>query len=72
MPTQSQPRVTALAAAALLLSATLSACGSSDAKDEDLPTQKLSWKACPAPDAAQGGGAPPRRCPAARPGSAPP
>ena len=63
MPTQSQPRVTALAAAALLLSATLSACGSSDAKDEDLPTQKLSWKDCPAPDAAEGGGGAPSPLP---------
>ncbi|MET8683465.1 alpha/beta hydrolase [Streptomyces sp. NPDC004732] len=57
MPTQSKPRATALAAATLLLSATLAGCGGSDdSKDEDLSAQKLSWKDCPAPDAAEGGG----------------
>ncbi|MEU6123070.1 alpha/beta hydrolase [Streptomyces sp. NPDC047123] len=64
MPTQSQPRATALAAATLLLSATLAACGGSDdSKDEDLSAQKLSWKDCPAPDAAEGGGSAPSPLP---------
>ncbi|WP_447039826.1 alpha/beta hydrolase [Streptomyces sp. DSM 118878] len=56
MLTRTQPRATALAAA-LLLSSTLAACGGdSEAKDQDLSKQKLSWKDCPSPSAAEGGG----------------
>ncbi|MGV2917308.1 alpha/beta hydrolase [Streptomyces alfalfae] len=58
MLTRTQPRATALAAA-LLLSSTLAACGGDSEgaeRAEDLSQQKLSWKDCPAPDAAQGGG----------------
>ncbi|MGW0611084.1 alpha/beta fold hydrolase [Streptomyces sp. NPDC002788] len=51
-------------ASAVLLSAVLAGCGGADdAKDEDLTRQKLDWKACPAPDEAQGGGAPPSPLP---------
>ncbi|QEU91981.1 alpha/beta hydrolase [Streptomyces kanamyceticus] len=57
MPTLLQPRAAATTAA--LLVATLAACGGGDSKDEALPDQKLSWKDCPAPSAAEGsGGAP--------------
>ncbi|MGW2228189.1 alpha/beta hydrolase [Streptomyces formicae] len=63
MPTQSQPRTTAVAATAALLVATLAACGGSDSKDEALPDQKLSWKDCPAPSAAEGGGGAPSPLP---------
>lgn len=38
----------------------------------DLTSQKLDWKACPTPSAAEGGGTAPPRCPAAPSGSAPP
>ncbi|MFE0105679.1 alpha/beta hydrolase [Streptomyces sp. NPDC059009] len=58
------PRATALAATAVLLSAALAACSSNgDKKDEDLSAQKLSWKACPAPSAAEGGGSAPSPLP---------
>ncbi|MFD9905464.1 alpha/beta hydrolase [Streptomyces sp. NPDC059063] len=53
------PRAPALAATAVLLSAVLTACGDSDSKDsgdEALQDQQLSWKDCPAPSAAEGGG----------------
>ncbi|ATL30310.1 alpha/beta hydrolase [Streptomyces formicae] len=63
MPTQSPPRTTAVAATAALLVATLAACGGSDSKDEALPDQKLSWKDCPAPSAAEGGGGAPSPLP---------
>ncbi|MFE0171520.1 alpha/beta hydrolase [Streptomyces sp. NPDC059002] len=63
MPTQSKPRATAVAATAVLLVATLAACGGSDSKDEALPDQKLSWQDCPAPSAAEGGGGAPSPLP---------
>ena len=45
----------ALTATALLLSCALAGCGD-DSQDEDLSAQKLSWKDCPAPSRAEGGG----------------
>ncbi|MFD9862393.1 alpha/beta hydrolase [Streptomyces alboflavus] len=52
------PRAKAMAATAVLLTAALAACGDSDSDSSDaaLPDQKLSWKDCPAPSAAEGGG----------------
>ncbi|MEV0635133.1 alpha/beta hydrolase [Streptomyces sp. NPDC050619] len=48
-------RVATLTATALLLSSVLAGCGD-DSQDEDLTAQKLSWKDCPAPSVAEGGG----------------
>ncbi|MFF9121578.1 alpha/beta hydrolase [Streptomyces massasporeus] len=62
MPSLLRLRAAALTASAVLLSTVLAGCGD-DAKDEDLTQQKLSWKACPAPDAAQGGGTSPTPLP---------
>ncbi|CAM5425219.1 peptidase [Streptomyces purpurascens] len=63
MPTLLRLRAAALTATAVLLSTVLAGCGDDDAKDEDLTRQELSWKACPAPDEAQGGGTPPSPLP---------
>ncbi|MHC0430130.1 alpha/beta hydrolase [Streptomyces sp. O3] len=58
-----RPRTAVLAAALLLsLTAALTACG--DDGPGDLPSQSLSWKECPAPDSAQGGGEAPEPLPA--------
>ncbi|EPH44553.1 putative Carboxylesterase A [Streptomyces aurantiacus JA 4570] len=59
------PRVKALSATAVLLTAALTACGDSgsDSSDEASPDQKLSWKDCPAPSAAEGGGQAPSPLP---------
>ncbi|WJV46335.1 alpha/beta hydrolase [Streptomyces flavofungini] len=59
------PRAKAMAATAVLLTAALAACGDSDSDSSDaaLPDQKLSWKDCPAPSAAQGGGEAPSPLP---------
>ncbi|MGW7421178.1 alpha/beta hydrolase [Streptomyces sp. NPDC054813] len=54
MPNPFRIRVAALATA-LVLSSLLTGC-SDGAKDGDLAAQKLDWKACPAPDEAEGGG----------------
>ncbi|MCX3285150.1 alpha/beta hydrolase [Streptomyces sp. NEAU-H22] len=62
MPSLLRLRATALTASAVLLSTVLAGCGD-DAKNEDVTRQDLSWKACPAPDAAQGGGASPSPLP---------
>ncbi|GGV79729.1 alpha/beta hydrolase [Streptomyces massasporeus] len=62
MPSLLRLRAAALTASAVLLSTVLAGCGD-DAKDEDLTRQDLSWKACPAPDAAQGGGTSPSPLP---------
>ncbi|MFF8869285.1 alpha/beta hydrolase [Streptomyces massasporeus] len=62
MPSLLRLRAAALTASAVLLSTVLAGCGD-DAKSEDLTRQDLSWKACPAPDAAQGGGASPSPLP---------
>jgi pimeloyl-ACP methyl ester carboxylesterase len=62
MPTLLRLRATVLTASAVLLSTVLAGCGD-EAEDVDLTRQELSWKACPAPDEAQGGGAPPSPLP---------
>ncbi|MFF8014588.1 alpha/beta fold hydrolase [Streptomyces sp. NPDC007929] len=62
MPSLPRLRAAALTASAVLLSTVLAGCGD-DAKDQDLTRQNLSWKACPAPDAAQGGGPSPSPLP---------
>ncbi|MEU6353716.1 alpha/beta hydrolase [Streptomyces sp. NPDC047072] len=56
MPKPPRPRVAALTATVLLLSSVLAGCGGGSKDDEDLSAQKLSWKDCPAPDQAEGGG----------------
>ncbi|KUN27488.1 peptidase [Streptomyces antibioticus] len=55
MPNPPRLRAAALTASAVLLSAVLAGCGD-DAKDQDPTAQKLSWKDCPAPSTAEGGG----------------
>ncbi|WP_327317703.1 alpha/beta hydrolase [Streptomyces sp. NBC_01235] len=61
MPNPSRLRAAAVTATALLLSS-LVGCGD-DAQDEDLTAQKLSWKDCPAPSQAEGGGSAPSPLP---------
>ncbi|MEU0384843.1 alpha/beta hydrolase [Streptomyces chartreusis] len=63
MPALLRLRAAALTATAVLLSAVLAGCGDDDAKDEDLTKQELSWKDCPTPSDAQGGGAAPSPLP---------
>ncbi|MDO0936145.1 alpha/beta fold hydrolase [Streptomyces sp. DG2A-72] len=58
MPNRSRLRAAALTATAVLLSAVLAGCGD-DSRDEDLSDQSLSWKDCPAPSQAEGGGGAP-------------
>ncbi|MFG3657712.1 alpha/beta hydrolase [Streptomyces sp. NPDC047706] len=55
MPNPSRLRAAALTVSAVLLSTVLAGCGE-DSQDQDLTAQTLSWKDCPAPDQAQGGG----------------
>ncbi|MXM65230.1 alpha/beta fold hydrolase [Streptomyces sp. HUCO-GS316] len=62
MPNPPRLRAAALTATALLLACGLTGCGD-DSEDEDLTAQKLSWKDCPAPSAAEGGGNPPSPLP---------
>ncbi|MFI2715841.1 alpha/beta hydrolase [Streptomyces collinus] len=62
MPSLLPPRAAVLTVSALLLSTVLAGCGD-DAQGEDVTRQELSWKACPAPDEAQGGGASPSPLP---------
>ncbi|MER5446102.1 alpha/beta hydrolase [Streptomyces sp. NPDC002764] len=57
------PRLRAAALTAVLLSSVLAACSDSAKNDEDLSAQKLHWKDCPAPSAAEGGGAAPSPLP---------
>jgi pimeloyl-ACP methyl ester carboxylesterase len=63
MPTLLRLRAAALTVTAVLLSAVLAGCGDDGAEDEDLTRQELSWKACPTPSDAQGGGAAPSPLP---------
>ncbi|MFH0179020.1 alpha/beta hydrolase [Streptomyces cacaoi] len=62
MPTPSRLRAAAVTATALLLSSMVAGCGD-DAQNEDLTAQKLSWKDCPAPSQAEGGGSAPSPLP---------
>jgi pimeloyl-ACP methyl ester carboxylesterase len=62
MPTVLRLRAAAMTASAVLLSTVLAGCGD-DAQDEDVTRQELSWKACTAPDEAQGGGPAPTPLP---------
>ncbi|WP_037674226.1 alpha/beta hydrolase [Streptomyces griseus] len=62
MPKPSRLRTAGLTAVAVLLSSLAAACGD-DAGDEDLSAQKLSWKDCPAPSQAEGGGTAPSPLP---------
>jgi pimeloyl-ACP methyl ester carboxylesterase len=62
MPSLLRLRAAVPIVSAVLLSILLAGCGD-DAGDEDLTRQELSWKACPAPDEAQGGGASPSPLP---------
>ncbi|MFF7199286.1 alpha/beta hydrolase [Streptomyces sp. NPDC008079] len=65
MPKPPRMRAAALTATALLLSSLLAGCSGDDSgNDEDLTAQELDWKACPAPDQAQGGGGSPSPLPA--------
>ena len=58
MPNPSRPRAAAVTAAVVLLSSVLAGCtDDSDSGDGgDLSAQKLDWKDCPTPSAAEGGG----------------
>ncbi|MFE0525614.1 alpha/beta hydrolase [Streptomyces sp. NPDC058954] len=57
------PRLRAAALTAVLLSSVLAACSGNAKNDEDLSAQKLHWKDCPAPSAAEGGGSAPSPLP---------
>ncbi|MGW0581596.1 alpha/beta fold hydrolase, partial [Streptomyces sp. NPDC002920] len=63
MPSPFRLRATALTTTALLLSALATGCGDDGGTDEDLTAQKLSWKDCPAPSQAEGGGSAPSPLP---------
>ncbi|NBE51874.1 alpha/beta hydrolase [Streptomyces boluensis] len=54
MPTPPARTRTAALTVAVLTAALAAGCG--DSGEADLPSQKLSWKDCPAPSAEQGGG----------------
>ncbi|MBK3624952.1 alpha/beta fold hydrolase [Streptomyces sp. MBT49] len=55
MPSPCRLRAAAVTVTALLLTCSVAGCGG-DAQDEDLTAQELSWKDCPAPSQAEGGG----------------
>ncbi|WP_217142294.1 alpha/beta hydrolase [Streptomyces sp. AC627_RSS907] len=63
MPKPVRLRAAALTAAVVALSALLAGCGGDSPEDEDLPDQKLSWRDCPAPSEAEGGGTAPSPLP---------
>ncbi|MFJ6295551.1 alpha/beta hydrolase [Streptomyces griseoviridis] len=62
MPNPPRLRAAALSATAVLLSSVLAGCGDGST-DEDVSAQKLSWKECPAPSEAEGGGSAPSPLP---------
>ncbi|MDX3750319.1 alpha/beta hydrolase [Streptomyces sp. AK08-02] len=64
MPRPFRPRATALTVTALLLSSLMAGCSDdSGASDGDLSVQQLSWRDCPAPSEAEGGGEAPSPLP---------
>ncbi|MCX4660253.1 alpha/beta hydrolase [Streptomyces uncialis] len=69
MPKPLPVRAAALAATAVLLSASTAGCGGDDTKDrkdpkaDDLTAQRLTWKDCPAPAQSEGGGPAPSPLP---------
>ncbi|WP_055714406.1 alpha/beta hydrolase [Streptomyces torulosus] len=64
MPTSLRLRAVTLTAMAVVLSWSAAGCGGeAKGKDEDLTTQKLDWKDCPAPSASEGGGPAPSPLP---------
>ncbi|MBT2415055.1 alpha/beta fold hydrolase [Streptomyces sp. ISL-12] len=64
MPNPARLRAAAPAATVVLLSSLLAGCGDSTADGNgDVTRQKLSWRDCPAPSQAQGGGAAPSPLP---------
>ncbi|MFE5818244.1 alpha/beta hydrolase [Streptomyces sp. NPDC056479] len=63
MPKPPRMRAAALTVTALLLPCLLVGCSDDDSGDEDLTAQELSWKDCPAPSQAQGGGGRPSPLP---------
>ncbi|MET9254267.1 alpha/beta hydrolase [Streptomyces sp. NPDC003717] len=64
MPNPARLRAAALTATALLTSAALTGCGGDDSSGGgDVTDQKLSWKDCPAPSQAEGGGSTPSPLP---------
>lgn len=58
MPNPSRLRAAAVTATVVLLSSLIAGCSDDSGSDDsgDLSAQKLDWKDCPAPSAAQGGG----------------
>ncbi|MGW7257099.1 alpha/beta hydrolase [Streptomyces sp. NPDC054834] len=62
MPNPSRIRAAAALASAVLLSSLLAGCDQGE-EDGDLTAQKLDWKDCPAPSAAEGGGSAPSPLP---------
>ncbi|MBY8341309.1 alpha/beta hydrolase [Streptomyces spinosirectus] len=65
MPNPSRPRAAAVTAAVVLLSSVLAGCSDDSGSNNsgNLSTQKLDWKDCPAPSAAEGGGGAPSPLP---------
>jgi pimeloyl-ACP methyl ester carboxylesterase len=64
MPTSLRLRAVTLTAMAVVLSWSAAGCGSeARGKNEDLTTQKLDWKDCPAPSESEGGGPAPSPLP---------
>ncbi|MEU5767093.1 alpha/beta hydrolase [Streptomyces asoensis] len=62
MPSPCRLRAAAVTVTALLLTCAAAGCGG-DTQDEDLTAQELSWKDCPAPSQAEGGGSAPSPLP---------
>ncbi|MCH0564072.1 MULTISPECIES: alpha/beta hydrolase [unclassified Streptomyces] len=62
MPNPSRLRAAALTAT-LLLTSLLAGCSDTAEADDDLTAQELNWEDCPAPSAAEGGGAAPSPLP---------
>ncbi|MCL6737819.1 alpha/beta hydrolase [Streptomyces neyagawaensis] len=64
MPTSRRLRAVTLTAMAVVLSWSAAGCGGeATGKGEDLTTQKLDWKDCPAPSTSEGGGPAPSPLP---------